>query len=169
MSMARSTADESFLSQIKDWLEADGELFVVVRLPNAGGSKSYEHFKSMSSFTDRLSQLASATSIVVCKGLHLPLRGIVTQSYVSSALNQIPDGSEWLIVRETRYTCGAASWFPDSVGDTHQELEAELQNDTYFGHPVRAGIVPPWWEGDSDTIVSAYVPNADGSVTPAAY
>ena len=167
--MERSTTDENFLSQVELWLEADGEVFVVVRLLNAGGSKSYEHFKSISSFTERLSQLTPATSIVVCKGVHLPLRDIVNQSYISSALNQIPDGSDWLIVRETLYTCGAASWFPDSIGDTQQELESELQDDTYFGQPVRAGIEPPWWEGDSDTIVSAYVPNADGSVTPAAY
>ena len=164
-----STSDTDFLSTVARWLDADREVFVIVRLPNAGGSKSYEHFTSLSGFTDRIMELSPSTSIIVCKGNHLPLRGNVDNDFISVAVSRIPDNTEWLIVRETIYVCGAARWFPDSVGDTHGELTTELRDETYFGHPVRVGAAPPWWEGDSETIISAYVPNADGSITPAAY
>ena len=106
---------------------------------------------------------------MVCKGKHLPLRGVVDDAFIARAIDMIPDGDEWLIVGQSYLNYGLAYWFPDANGDSHTELESELRNDTFFGYSVFAGCVPPWWLGDSGSITSAYVPNADGSITPAAY
>lgn len=158
-----------FLALVDRWLDDDREIFVIVRFPNAGGSRSYEHFASLRAFNERLTQLPPSTSVVVCKGHHLTLRGYVDNAFITTALNQIADGAEWTLVRDTIYICGAASWYPNSTGDTIAELESDMRDDTYFGQPVRVGIAPLWWEGDSETIISAFVPNPDGSITPAAY
>ncbi len=165
----RSTNDPTFLQTVADWLAADGECFAVIRHPNAGGTKSYEHFVTVEDLVGRMSRLAPATSVVVCKGRHLPLRGHVDDTLIANALANIPDGQEWLIIGQLPVNYGLAWWFPDANGDSHEELLAELRGDTYFGQSVFVGIVPPWWEGDSDVITSAYVPNPDGSITPAAY
>ena len=163
----RSTNDRAFIDTVSKWIADDGEAFVVIRYPNAGGNRDYEHCVDADVFLKRISNLSPATSVVVCRGDHLPLRGIVDDAFV--ALATIPDGDEWLIVGQLPVNYGVAWWFPTANGDTHAELETDLRDDTFFGQSVNAGVAPPWWEGDCDTITSAYVPNPDGSVTPAAY
>ena len=164
-----STTDSAFLDTAAQWIAEDGEVFVIIRHPNAGGTRAYEHIVAQDDFAKRVSQLKPATSVVVCKGQHLRLRGVVDDAFIDQAIATIPNGDEWLIVGQMPVNYGAAWWFPDVCGDSHAELESELGDDTFYGQSVFAGVVPPWWLGDSDSITSAYVPNADGSITPAAY
>ncbi|MCC9609071.1 hypothetical protein LOC68_07075 [Blastopirellula sp. JC732] len=163
------TTDATFLTTVARWIDADGEVFIVVRYPNQGGATSYEHFTTPTSFTDRLRDLRPATSVVILRGFHLPLRGVVDDVFISQAIEQIPDGTEWVVVGQTPVQYGTASWLPDTNGDTHVELEEALRDPGYFGKPVIAGLLPSWWESDCDTIISAFVPNEDGSIEPAAY
>ena len=165
----RSTTDPAFLRTVSQWIQEDGEVFVVIRYPNMGGVRDYEFILVPEEFVRRVSHLRPSTSVVICRGEHLPLRGTVDESFITRALETIPDGDEWLIVSQTPLNHGVASRYPHAKGETHEDLESDLREDTFFGQPVCAGVVPPWWLDDSDVITSAFVPDADGSITPAAY
>lgn len=52
------------------------------------------------------------------------------------------------------------------AGETHQELCEHLADEA--GEAVAVGLYPDWSD-DSDDVISAIVPNADGTVTVGIY
>jgi hypothetical protein len=163
-----STSEQKFLAVIERWIVQDGEVFVVFRIAYGAGSKWFEFFDDSGAFRRRIAQLQPADSVIVLRGSHLPLRGEVDDDLIAQAKKTIADGEDWLIVCLDQITMGKVSWFHDYPGNTHAELEEELRDDFCFGKRVAFGLEPPYGV-DSDTVLSAYVPNADGSVTRAVY
>jgi hypothetical protein len=167
MTTLRSSRDLAFLATIGDWIEARGEVLVLFRWPNAGGSKSFEFFRDFPAFMARLETAPRRTSIIVFREPQLPIRGLIDDELIRRAVDLVPESTEYLIAGLDLITMGKGSWYPDSAGETHQELIADLR-DWWSGQRVAVGRYPEWLE-DSESVISAYVPDVDGAVRPAAY
>jgi len=163
-----STAHPDFQATVARWIDANGEVLVVIRFAYGAGSKSFEFFDDMAAFLERVAELRPSDSVIVLVGEHLPLRGRVDDEFITRAKATIRDGDDWLIVCLDRITMGKASWYHDYPGNTHAELEEELRDEYCFGERVAVGLEPPYGI-DSDKVISAFVPNADGTVTVGAY
>lgn len=163
-----STNDPIFLSCVQQWIESKGEVFVLIRFHAAAGSKSFEFFCSMDGFTKRLQGFGPRTCITVFRDRQLPLRGKVDEEFIRQALALVPDGSEYLVAALERTTIGKRSWFHDAAGESHAELLEDLRRDYCYGKQIAVGTYPPWLE-DNEAVISAVVPDKDGSVTAGAY
>lgn len=163
-----STDEPAFRSTVERWISDNGEVLAVIRFAGGAGSKSFEFFQSIGAFVARVEGLPAAACVTVLAERQLPLRGIVDDEFIGRARNAIRDGDEWLVVCQERITVGAASWYHDCEGNSNEELEAELRDEYCYGKLVAVGWHPDWLE-DSSTVITAIVPNADGTVTVGAY
>ena len=164
--MLRSVFDQAFVSTLGVWLQERSELLVMLRYPNAGGTRDYELHSSIASITSRLSTVQAQTSVIAFREPQLQLRGTVTGDFINLALASIPDGTEFLIVETALTTYGAHSWYRNAAGTNHSELREELE--ACMERPVILGPYPPWIE-DGPDVISGYVPDAAGMIKPGAY
>jgi hypothetical protein len=162
----QSTDHPGFQGTAARWLAEHSEILAMIRYSRAGGAKSFEFFQSVDSFRNRINALSPATCVILFRDRQLPLRGRVDDDFISRACAVVPDGGEFLIVGLERVVYGVAEWFPDAAGETHAELREALQE--MRGQAVAVGMYPPWLE-DNDSVVSAVVPNPDGSVETGVY
>jgi len=164
--MLQSVFDQSFQSKVIQWLHESRELLVMLRYPNAGGTRDYELHTGHESIARRLSEVPAQTSVIIFRDPQLQLRGIVTGNFIEAAVAHIPDGVEFLIVESALTTYGKHSWYRNASGTTHSELREELES--CFDRPVIFGPYPPWLE-DGPGVISGYVPDATGVIKPGAY
>src|SRR5262245_19878008 len=94
----RSAFDPAFLDQIKEWIEASGEVFVVIRYAYAAGAKDYLFMTSYEQFQSRLRTLRSMADVIVFRQTQLPIRGIADGALLARARAEIPDGEWWFLV-----------------------------------------------------------------------
>jgi len=163
-----STNDPTFISTIQAWIELKKEVFALIQFHASAGSKSFEFFHSVDAFKSRFHELPPRTRITVFRDPQLPLRGCVNEDFIQKALAAIPDGAEFLLVALEMITMGKGSWFHDAAGVTHDELVEALRHDYCYGKQVAVGHYPPWLD-QNDSVISAVVPNEDGSVTTGMY
>ncbi len=161
-----SIRDDQFLGTVRSWLQSEGEVFVTIRYAYLAGNKSFEFFSSFEVFTSRMLDLPPQTSVIVFRQRQLPIRGVVDDVFIAKCLSELPDGSEYLVVETEKRVYGAASWFHDAAGESHQELRDDLEDSR--GRPVAAGEHPKWWE-ESNAIIAALVPDKNGVLKPGAY
>jgi len=141
-------------------------MLLLIRYHAAAGSKSFEFFNTYEAIQERIRNLSSRTCVVAFRDQQLPVRGTVDSDLASTALANIPDGTEWLAVSLHLTKMGAASWFHDVAGETHSELREALEDNA--GKVMAIGPYPPWLE-DSETAISAVVPEPDGNVVTGIY
>ena len=164
-----STNDSTFLSNVENWLQENGEVAVLIRYSAAGGSKSFEFYHSMQEFDEKLKLLAPKTCVIVFREKQLPLRGKVDVDFVSRALQTLPDfpyKDEYLIAGLELVHAGAASWYHFAAGTSLEEFKEDLSYCE--GQMVAVGIYPDWLE-DNDNVISAVIPEADGTVITGIY
>lgn len=161
-----STNNAVFQSTVASWIAEKHEVLAMIRFHAAAGSKSFEFFDSFEAFRTELGQLPPRACVTVFRERQLPVRGRVDADFINQALASIPDGTEYLLVGLELITVGKAWWFYDSAGETHAELSEELEGQ--FGQLVAVGPYPPWLE-DNEDIVSAVVPDSDGSIHTGVY
>jgi hypothetical protein len=163
-----STSAPWFQRTVEAWLKSSKEVLVVIKIVYGAGSRSFEFFTDIESFRKRIAALRAKDCVVVLRDEHLPLRGCVDDDFIAKVLAQVPDGADWLIACTEPITMGKARWFHNYPGNNRAELEEELRDDVCYGKQVAVGLEPPY-ERTSDGVITAYVPNPDGSVTPGAY
>jgi hypothetical protein len=161
-----STTDKEFLKTLKDWLDSQSEIMVLIRYSRAAGDKSFEFFTSFAALSERMHQLGPQTCITAFRRPQLPLRGVVDDAFIDACLRNIPDGSEFVVVETVRRTAGQYSWFHNAAGETQEELRESLEASR--GSPVAVGEYPPWLE-DSPDVISGYVPDEDGVARTGVY
>jgi hypothetical protein len=161
-----SSRDEAFLRTMENWVSESTEILVLIRYSHAAGSKSFEFFQSYAALLEKLGRLPPRTSIIAFRKPQLPLRGVVEDKFIASCLNQISDGSEFLVVETVPRTAGKESWIHESAGVSHVELREALEDSR--GKAVAVGAYPPWLEESPDVIV-AIVPDAHGAITTGVY
>jgi hypothetical protein len=164
----RSTDDAAFRSAVGGWITDNGEVLAVIRFAGGVGSKSFGFFTSIDALIRRINELPPSASVTLLAERHLPIRGHVDDGFIQRALASIRDGDEWLIVCLDQIKMGAASWYHDYAGDSNEEMVTELRDEYCYGNRVAVGQYPEWFE-DSETVITAYTPNPDGSATVGAY
>ncbi len=162
-----STANPDFISDVAAILESVGEIATLFRFHAAAGNRSYEFFKTVESFLERIDNLPSQTIVLVFRTPQFPIRGTVNDELIQRAKQTIPDGIDWAVVRTTLITKGSLSWYHDFVDSSHKELENELRDDFCWGHPVAVGVEADWH--DSAVVVSAVKPFDNGRVERGIY
>jgi len=162
MTQLTSTTDKEFLRTVNEWLFSRPEVLMLVRYSRAAGDKSFEFFTSFERLRGRLEELTPETSVTVFRERQLPLRGCVDDEFIGKCLNSVQAGLEFLVVETAPRTAGNESWFHHEAGESHEELREVL--DGLRGQPVAVGEYPPWLER-SLNVISAYVPEEDGSVS----
>ena len=161
-----SSHDPKFRARIAAWIAERQEVVVLIRSSRAAGSKDFEFFTSVDAFNARIQELAPQTCVTVFGSPQLPLRGTVDDDFVRKALTLISDGDEFLILGLRPVKYGSVSWYSSVAGETHSNLLEELLDR--LDEPVALGPYPPWIE-DADDVISAVVPNQDGSITGGVY
>jgi hypothetical protein len=162
----RSTGGPHFLTTVRRWLAERGEVGVLLRFSYAAGSKSCELFESMGAFEARLATLAARTSVIVFQERQLPLRGLVDAAFVADATRQIGEDAEYLIAGLDETSAGSVKWFDFQAGEGRAALQEDLKD--LLGKRVAVGPYPPWLE-DGEHVISAVVPERDGSVVIGVY
>lgn len=151
--------DPTFLAKVESWFRAESELLVLIRYSHAAGSRTFEFFSSFEAFCEQLRTLPHLTMVIVFGEPQLPIRGIVDDAFIVRCLENIPDGSDFLVTETVKRVYGRASWFHHAEGETHAELREALEDCR--GAPVAVGLCPPWLT-DSEVVISAVVPDEHG-------
>jgi len=138
----------------------------MIRYPNAAGNKEFIFFTSFNEFERQVNKLKPRTCLIVFHDKQLPLRGIVNDVFINKALAMVPDGDEYLLIGLTLTVIGAASWYSYNTGESHEDLLEDMHDE--YGHIMAFGPYPEWLY-DSETVISALIPDPDGSVIPGAY
>lgn len=162
----RSTTEKKFLQSLEEWLHGQSEVMILVRYSRAAGNKSFEFYTSFAALTQRLAQLKAETSVTAFRKPQLPLRGYVDDEFISKCLSFIRTRSEFLVL-ETDPRMATQQWlYHHEAGESPDELRQAL--DGLRGRLVAVGEYPQWLN-DSPDVISAYVPDQDGTVKTGVY
>ena len=88
----KDVIDPRFLAIVRDWIETDGEVYVMVGRARAGGSKSHWIFNTYAQFVTTLNSTWGYCGVEVYRHPHFPLRGIVTEEFILKALDEFEEG-----------------------------------------------------------------------------
>ena len=161
-----STDSAEFRTIVESWIADRSEVLALIRYSGAAGSKDFEFFHTVEEFRNRLARLLPSTCITVFRDPQLPLRGRIDDEFIARAIEAIPDGVEYLVAGLEQIVCEPAEWLMHRAGETHAELRKDLEE--MRGELASFGPYPPWLH-DNDTVISAVIPNPDGTVTTGAY
>jgi hypothetical protein len=161
-----STTDPIFLGTLESWLHNQPEVLVLIRYSYAAGSREFRLFTSLGDFSEALRQLPHLASVIVFRQPQLPIRGVVDDAFIAKCLQNISNGTEYLVTETVRRVYGHGSWFHYGSGVSHAELRDDLEECR--GAPVAAGLYPAWLE-DTKDVISAVVPDEHGIVKSGIY
>jgi hypothetical protein len=110
-------------------------------------------------FEELVAASPTGTDIEVFRDLQLPLRGVVDEAFIASAIDKIPDGQEYLLVTmDVRPGSRISRW--GEIGDSHTELRESLEE--LRGSEVALGVCPDYCVPDHEGLVSAAKGGIDG-------
>jgi hypothetical protein len=89
-----SATDSRFLSIVKDWIEQDGEVYVMLWFVKAAGVKNHYWVSSFEQFQSVLTSIKLPCSVDVYRHPQFPVRGVVDNKFIEYALANIRDGEE---------------------------------------------------------------------------
>ena len=153
-----STRDPIFLDRVKSYFNTNSEVLILVRYSRHAGAKDFRFLSSFTAFESLLVPLRASTSLTVFKNPDLPYRGIVDDAFIAQCLISIAEGAEFFILDMGNND--------HTTGETHEELRDALED--FRGRRVALGPYPPFWK-DTPEIITAYVPEKNGLLTPGAY
>jgi hypothetical protein len=151
----------SFLNQVAATIAETGEVFVILRYVAAGGAKDYAFCRRYAEFQSLVEATAIGTDIEVFMKPQLPLRGVVTDTFISEVLTCIPEGAEYMLVSLECRSGSSLSVF-GSMGDAHEELTTDLRVMMGTATAVAVGSGPHFNAPDSNELISASKGGIDG-------
>lgn len=122
----KEATDLRFLAIVKNWIEADGEIFVVVYHAKAGGATDHWYITTYSQFVKTINSTWGNCSIEVYRHPKFPLRGIITDDFISTAKNEFAKGEEWFLLileRDDGEWKTIHAW----GGNSHDEFDDEVR------------------------------------------
>ena len=161
-----STANPNFCMTLKSWLETQSEILVLIRYSHSAGAKDFEFHNSFEALSKRLTSLPGRACVTAFKQRQLPIRGVVDNDFIAQCLNQIPEGSEYLVLDSERTVRDQYSHFYWTAGETHAELREELLD--LRNRRIAVGMYPPWLY-DNEEVISGVMPDENGETMTGAY
>lgn len=94
----KSATDPQFLNVVKEWIENDGEVYLMLWFHAAGGTQHHWLPNSFDHFISILNSVHGHCSADVYRHPHFPIRGIVNDDFIQQALAGFPDGEDWFLM-----------------------------------------------------------------------
>jgi hypothetical protein len=149
----------AFLERVAGWIQRSGEVLVILRYLRAAGAKDFALCRTRDDFEALVEALPTGTDIEVFRDPQLPLRGVVDAAFISSALDAIPEGQEYLVVTmEVGPDSRMSRW--GYIGFSHPELRESLEE--LRGAEVALGVCPAYCVPDHEGLVSTSKGGIDG-------
>jgi hypothetical protein len=148
----------TFLNRVTDWIERAGEVLVILRYLNSG-AKDFALCRTRSEFEDLVDSVPRGTDIEVLRDRQLPIRGVVDDAFIRSALDSLPDGQEYLLMTSETLPGSKISRFAE-MGESQAELRESLSE--LIGAEVALGRCPDFCVADHEGLVSAAKGGIDG-------
>ena len=149
----------AFLDRVATWIEATGEVLVVLRYLRAAGAKDFALCRTRQEFESLVSSARRGTDICVFRDRQLPLRGVVDEAFVELALRSIADEDDFILLT-TEVRPGPWISLSGDIGLSHAELRESLAE--LMGADVALGRWPDYLCDDHDGLVSAAKDGIDG-------
>lgn len=111
--------DSEFQNTIDKWLSKQNELIVLCYRPHLGIEGDYYAIHSSAAINSIVATAANNSVIYVSRSNKFPVRGIVEDGLIETALATVPDNEWWLIAKPSVYPSSLS--FLGS-GNTHTEL-----------------------------------------------
>jgi hypothetical protein len=147
-----------FIATVNSWIEASGEVVVILRYLRAAGAKDYALIDSPDRFQRLVEVCPTGTDIVVCRDAQLPLRGRVDDDFIERAKGMIPVGSEYLFV--CLKPRGADD--PRLFGAFNSGVNLVEDLEEFRGEEVALGLCPRFMGPDNEGMISASKGGIDG-------
>ena len=113
------------LALLSDWLAETNELLVYIDLPHSGGRQELYFIKSLLELRAVLAQQTwPEIRVMIFRDRQYPIRGLVTDSFITTALESIPDGQHYVIIKLGEYPSSSCEWLDD--GNSHEQLKGQL-------------------------------------------
>ena len=94
----KSTDDPRFLNTVKNWIENDGEVYVMLWFHRAGGTRHSGLPDSFAHFNSILDSVSIHCTVDVYRHPSFPIRGIVNDELIQRVLADFPDGVAWFLM-----------------------------------------------------------------------
>lgn len=161
----------AFTEAVAEALDDDQEVVVYTRGANCGGGRQEQFLvRRVVEFRDIVDSAWPKTAISVFFATALPIRGVAgaeLRTRVLELLQQLLREDEDGVFVIRRDAPGVALGRED-IRLLRSPDQVVRWFDDHPGIPILAGELP-FWEDNSDRVITAYVPDADGVVRPGAY
>jgi hypothetical protein len=149
----------AFLQRVAAWINGTGEVLVILRFLRAAGAKNFALCRTRQEFESLVKCVPRGTDIEVFRDRQLPLRRVVNESFIESAVRMIREGDEYLLVTIETQPGSRISRFGD-IGASHDDLRESLAE--LMGSEVAFGACPDYCRPDGDDLISAAKDGIDG-------
>lgn len=161
-----SVFDPAVRSRVEAALAEATDLVVWHRRHRGAGSTDWYLVRTLEDFDEMVSFGGPADLFVIFLQPQLALRGVVSPPVVEAVLRGQASSEEWVIgfLRNGSVKLDdARAYMPAAVEWAKEVL------DEHTGDRVLAGPHPPSLSQDPEVLLDAYVPLADGTLTPGIY
>lgn len=148
----------SYLSTVRSWIKATGEVLVIMRYLRAAGAKDYAIVRSAEEFDRLVDVCPIGTDIIVFRDKMLPLRGVVDNTFVKHVQESLPEDMECLFVKMKPEKPGDPRCFGEFGYMRH--LNSDLED--MVGETIAIGGCPDFTGPDNEAMVSASKGGIDG-------
>ena len=165
-----STDNPDFVEKVESKLRQNEPVAVLLRYSHQGGNREYFIVKSIGDFQQVLQKAHRRDALSIFFSQSFPVQGKVSdklkERIVAFLDKAIQDDEEAIFVIKLdtdRITLGTDNM--KVFSEPNQIREWCKKN---FGVPVIVGLLP-FWEDDSESMVTAYVRDSDGQIRRGAY
>jgi hypothetical protein len=154
---------------LHDWLQETGELYMDLDRPHSGGINNSLYFIDSLPRLKRIVSQETHPEVCICifRKKQYPIRGIIGDALLATALEQIPVGQDFSILSPGDHPLGAFDVI--GFGDSHDELRAEFTR--LKGKQARIGQDPfdqpdtNFFEKPSDIFVARFYKRPEPSIS----
>lgn len=148
----------AYLSTVRSWIDATGEVLVIMRYLHGGGAKDFALITSAEEFDRLIDVCPLGTDIIVFRDRMLPIRGVVDDVFVKQLRELLPDDSEYLFVNMKPEKPGDPRCFGEF--DFVRHLDSDLED--MVGETIAIGECPDFTGPDNESMISASKGGIDG-------
>jgi len=147
----KSATAPRFLEIVKNWIEKDGEVYLMLWFHCAGGTKHHWLLNSFAHFLSIIEATEGYCSVDVYRHPNFPLRGVVDDAFIRQALVDFPDGENWfLLAYEQNSDQGTPCdvWGDNSHTALLEALNSYIGDYVFVGPDVHWPIAPDDYPGE---------------------